>query len=217
MTALVVFNGDVDREFLVSQLLVSDLVVAADGAVRAILDAGGSCDVLVGDMDSLDQIDLTELRAVNPELDVRMFPSEKDATDGELALRAALESDPDRIGVVGAFGGNRLDHEFANISLLANEDWRDRDVVLVDPTRRVSLLTNRTEINGVAGDVITLIPFGGGVTGISSEGLRYELNNRDLVVGTSLGVSNELLATSAVVTVATGMLLVVHEGQRATD
>ena len=59
MTTLVVFNGDVDREFLVSQLLVSDLVVAADGAVRAILDAGGSCDVLVGDMDSLDQIDLT--------------------------------------------------------------------------------------------------------------------------------------------------------------
>ena len=146
-----------------------------------------------------------------------MFPSEKDATDGELALRAALESDPDRIVVVGAFGGNRLDHEFANISLLANEDWRDRDVVLVDPTRRVSLLTNRTEINGVAGDVITLIPFGGGVTGISSEGLRYELNNRDLVVGTSLGVSNELIGVVAKIVVAPGMLLVVHEGQRATD
>ncbi len=217
MTTLVVFNGDVDREFLVSQLLVSGLVVAADGAVRAILEAGGSCDVLVGDMDSLNQSDLTELRVVNPELDVRMFPSEKDATDGELALRVALESDPDRIVVVGAFGGNRLDHELANISLLANEALRDRDVVLVDPTRRVSLLTNQTEINGDPGDVITLIPFGGGATGISSEGLRYELNNRDLFFGASLGVSNELLATSAVVTVVTGMVLVIHEGQGSTD
>ena len=217
MTMLVVFNGDVDREFLVSQLVVSGPVVAADGAARAVLEAGGSCDVLVGDMDSIDQSDLTELRAVNPELDVRMFPSEKDATDGELALRVALESDPDRIVVVGAFGGNRLDHEFANIFLLANEDWRDRDVVLVDPTRRISLLTNRTEINGVPGDVVTLIPFGGGVTGVSSEGLRYELNNQDLVVGTSLGVSNELIGVVATIVVATGMLLVVHEGQRATD
>lgn len=212
---LVVLHGDVDRAFLASQLVTAHQVVAADGAARVVLEAGGVCDVIVGDCDSLDERGLAASRAANPEVDVRVFPSGKDATDGELALRAALDMHPDSVVVVGAFGGRRLDHELATISLLANADWRDHDIVLADSRRQISLVTNEDQlrISGAAGDIVTLLPVDGPAIGVCSEGLRYGLGGRDLDVGTSLGVSNELLGDRATVSMEAGMLLVVHERQ----
>lgn len=211
LTVLVVLNGDIDRTFLAGQLVEADRVIAADGGARAVTVAGGVCDVIVGDGDSLGEAGFARARAANPEVEVRRFPTAKDATDAELALRTALEVDPDHIVVVGAFGGARLDHELASVMLLANRRWRDRDVVLADGRREVRLVTGRIEIHGRAGDFVTLLAVGGPVGNLHSNGLRYELADHGLDVGTSLGVSNELAASSASLEVGFGMLLVVHE------
>ena len=125
LTVLVVLNGDIDPAFLAQQLGTADRVVAADGGAGAVTASGGICDVVVGDGDSLDEAGFARAQAANPEIEVRRFPTAKDATDAELALRTALEVDPERIVVVGAFGGARLDHELASVVLLANPDWRD--------------------------------------------------------------------------------------------
>ncbi len=211
LTVLVVLNGDVDPAFLARQLATADRVVAADGGARAVSESGGICDVIVGDGDSLGEAGLSEAQAANPDVEVRRFPTAKDATDAELALRAALEVDPDRVIVVGAFGGARLDHELASVMLLANPSWRDRAVVLADGRREVRLVTDRAEIRGQAGDIVTLLAVGGPVENIHSNGLAYELDGRSLEVGTSLGVSNELTGSAATLEIASGMLLLVHE------
>ncbi len=210
-TVLVVLNGDIDPAFLARQLAAADRVVAADGGAQAVTESGAACDVIVGDGDSLGEQGLVEAQAANPDVEVRRFPTAKDATDAELAMRAALEVDPDRIIVVGAFGGARLDHELASVMLLANQHWLDRDVVLADSRRDVRLVTDRAEIRGQAGDIVTLLAVGGPVKNIHSHGLAYELGGRSLVVGTSLGVSNELTGSTATVEVESGMLLLVHE------
>ncbi len=211
LTVLVVLNGDVESAFLAQQLGTADRVVAADGGASAVTAAGGVCDVIVGDGDSLGEAGFAQARAANPEVEIRRFPTAKDATDAELALRAAVELDPERILVVGAFGGARLDHELATVMLLANPRWRDRDVALADGRREVRLVTNRVEIQGRPGDTVTLLAVGGSVRDIHSGGLVYELGGRSLEVGTSLGVSNELAESKASLEVGSGMLLVVHE------
>lgn len=217
LTVLVVLNGDVDPAFLARQLATADRVVAADGGAAAVSAAGAACDVIVGDGDSLGEVGFAEAQAANPDVEVRRFPTAKDATDAELALRAALEVDPDRVIVVGAFGGARLDHELATVMLLSNRRWRDRDVVLADGRREVRLVTDRTEIHGVAGNIVTLLAVGGPVGKVHSDGLKYELAGRDLEVGTSLGVSNELAESRASLEVESGMLLVVHEYGSGAD
>ena len=217
MTVLVALNGDVDPAFLRRQLKTVDRVVAADGGALAVTAAGGVCDVIVGDGDSLGEDGLARARAVNPDVEVRRFPTAKDATDAELAIQAALEEDPQRIVVVGAFGGSRLDHELANVMLLANERWRDREVVLADGRREVRLVTDQAEIRGCAGDIVTLLAVGGPVGNIRSRGLSYELGGRSLEVGTSLGVSNELTGSTATLEVGSGMLLLVHEHGAGCD
>ena len=217
MTVLVVLNGDIEQEFLAKQLAQAARVVAADGGALAVTAAGGVCDVIVGDGDSLGEDGLVRARAVNPDVEVRRFPTAKDATDAELAIQAALEEDPQRIVVVGAFGGSRLDHELANVLLLANERWRDREVVLADGRRDVRLVTDQAEIRGCAGDIVTLLAVGGPVANVRSRGLSYELGGRSLEVGTSLGVSNELTGSTATLEVGSGMLLLVHEHGAGRD
>lgn len=211
LTVLVVLNGDIDSAFLARQLVTADRVVAADGGAGAVTAAGGACDVIVGDGDSLDEAGFASARVANPDVEIRRFPTAKDATDAELALRTALEADPERIVVVGAFGGARLDHELATVMLLANPRWRDLDVVLADGRREIRLVTERAEIQGRAGDFVTLLAVGGPVRNIHSRGLRYELAGHELELGTSLGVSNELAEPRASLEVGSGMLLLVHE------
>ena len=214
---LVVLNGDIDPAFLARQLAMADRVIAADGGARAVTAAGGICNVIVGDGDSLGEDGFARAREANPNVEVRRFPTAKDATDAELAIQTALEVDPKRIVVVGAFGGSRLDHELANVLLLANERWRDRRVVLADGQRDVQLLTDQAEIRGCAGDIVTLLAVDGPVANVRSRGLSYELGGRSLEVGTSLGVSNELTGSTATLEVGSGMLLLVHEHGAGRD
>lgn len=211
LTVLVVLNGDIDPPYLAGQLAAADRVVAADGGAAAVTAAGGVCDVIVGDGDSLGEAGFAQARAANPDVEIRRFPTAKDATDAELALRTALEADPERIVVVGAFGGARLDHELATVMLLANPRWRDRNVTLADGHRAVRLVTGRAEIHGRPGDIVTLLAVGGPVREIHSHGLAYELGGHRLEVGTSLGVSNELTGSTATLEVGSGMVLLVHE------
>ena len=88
---LVVLNGDIDPAFLARQLAMADRVIAADGGARAVTAAGGICNVIVGDGDSLGEDGFARARAANPDVEVRRFPTAKDATDAELALQTALE------------------------------------------------------------------------------------------------------------------------------
>jgi thiamine pyrophosphokinase len=49
-----------------------------------------------------------------------------------------------------------------------------------------------------------------------TEGLLYPLRDEDLLPGSTRGVSNELVATTAVVTVRAGTLLAVQPGLAGT-
>lgn len=209
--ALVVLHGDLEPAHLRRELDLADLVVAADGGAQAVTAAGGACHAIVGDQDSLTPQELEAARRRNPAVDVRAFPIAKDATDAELALATAFELGAQSVVVVGAFGGRRLDHALATISILAHPAWHDREVVLTDPRRSVTLVTARREWTGAPGDLITLLPVEGDATGVSTQGLRYTPRDGRLPFGTSLGVSNEMTGRRASVSLRDGALLLVHE------
>jgi thiamine pyrophosphokinase len=57
---------------------------------------------------------------------------------------------------------------------------------------------------------VSLLPLGDGVTGVTTEGLRYPLRGEPLPVGPARGLSNVRDAGVARVTVATGRLLIVE-------
>ena len=207
-----VLNGDIDPPYLRRQLEAADLVVGADGGAAAVTAAGGRCDVIVGDQDSLTIEALAAAQARNPAVEIRVHPREKDATDAELALAAAVDRGADAALVVGAFGGERRDHEVANVLLLAHAGWRGLDVTLGDPHQEIRLVTGRREWCGAVGDLVTLLAVGGDAEGVTTHGLQYALRDSRLAWGSSRGVSNVMREPTAAVEVRRGSLLVIHWG-----
>ena len=65
-------------------------------------------------------------------------------------------------------------------------------------------------LHGRIGDVVTLLPFGGDVRGITTDGLRFPLRDEPLRLGPARGLSNVRLSQTAAVTVREGLLLVIE-------
>jgi thiamine pyrophosphokinase len=190
------------------------LVIAADGGLHKAQLLGLRPDLVIGDGDSLGPDALAEL--ADSGIELRLHPRDKDESDTELALRAAVERGAQRIVVLGALGGVRFDHGLANVLLLALPELAGRAVVLVDRRTTVRLLAGAgaaLELHGTAGDLVSLLPLSEQVTGVRTVGLRFALRGEPLAQGPGRGLSNELTGTHARIEIDGGRLAVIHIAQ----
>ena len=191
-------------------------VVAADGGARHAAELGLTIDRWIGDGDSLDREELERLRAAGTRVD--LVDRDKDASDTELAIGVALEEGADELVVLGAFGGDRLDHSIANLSLLDHPGLGRRAVTLLDASARVQLVRApgadgapiEVPLPGRVGDLVSLLPYGADVQGVVTRGLRYPLVHETLRAGAARGLSNVREAADASISVGSGGLLVVE-------
>ena len=83
------------------------LIIAADSGLALADGLGLAVDVVVGDLDSALPADLDSARKAGAVIEPH--PADKDATDLDLAMTAAIERGAERVVVVGG-GAGRLDH-----------------------------------------------------------------------------------------------------------
>lgn len=186
-----------------------DVVVAADGGARHATALGRRLDLWVGDGDSIEADELAAIAAAG--IPVQRSPVDKDESDTELALLAALDAGAARITILGALGGARLDHELANVWLLGHPRLVGCDVRLLDAAVRMRLVgSGRADLGGRIGDLVSLLPFAGDATGLVTEGLRFPLRDESLRSGPSRGLSNVRVSSEASLMVGSGRILVVE-------
>lgn len=183
-------------------------VVAADQGWALARRLDLDVDVLVGDLDSIDAADLATAEAEG--VDVRRHRPDKDATDLDLALDLAVAGGARRLVVLDG-GGDRFDHQVANVFVAARAA-RHAEVTVVTTDSVLTIVTDGRALHGQPGDTVSLLPLFGRVEGISTTGLLYPLSGEALISGSSRGVSNELVAPSARVTVEAGTLLAIQPG-----
>jgi thiamine pyrophosphokinase len=185
------------------------LVVAADGGARHAPALGVTLDRWVGDGDSLDGPALAALAAAGVPLE-RARP-DKDETDTELAILAALRLGAEGVVILGALGG-RIDHALANIGLLSMPALAGRSAVILDAGSRLSLLVGpgTAALVGRRGDLVSLLPVGDAVEGVTTSGLVYPLDDEPLPAGTPRGLSNVVATDAASVRLRRGRLLIVE-------
>lgn len=196
------------------------LVIAADGGARHAARLGVTIDAWVGDGDSLDADGMAALLAAAIPME-RSSPH-KDESDTELAVRAAIRRGAAGLVIVGALGGTRIDHALANIGLLAMTELAGRPATLIDARSRITLVRApdpegapvHRPLPGRTGDLVSLLPLGPGVIGVTTRGLAYPLNDEPLPEGPARGLSNVRTASDAAVTVGGGLLLVVESPAR---
>jgi thiamine pyrophosphokinase len=210
-TAYVFAGGDAPGAGALVDLGDQVLVIAADSGLAHAHAAGVRVDVVVGDLDSVDPDQLDAAAAAGTTIE--RHPTDKDATDLELALETARRHGARRVVVVGAEGG-RVDHFLANVLLLASPAFADLEVEarLGRGTTTVVRPGPGRELRGAAGELVTLLAVGGAAHGVHTEGLRWRLSGDTLAPGSSRGVSNQLVAEVARVRLAEGVLLAVQPG-----
>ncbi len=202
-TVLIFAGGDSPTAALAEELPEPELIIAADSGYDVAVEAGFAVDVLIGDMDSI----ATEV--IPTHVIIERYPTDKDATDLELAMARVSGDRPQRIVVVGGAGG-RFDHELATAMLLCSDRWDGVDEIDWVTDRGWShVIKGRRIIHGDIGSTISLIPMGGPVTGVTTKGLRWDLHGATIQPGSTWGVSNEFTGPVADIRLGSGCLMAV--------
>ena len=209
---LIITGGPIDLGFARSYLSGEgfDRVIAVDRGLNAAWALGIVPDVIVGDFDSADPAALADFRRREHIVCV-VHQSETDDTDTELAIKRAAAMGAGYIVLLGATGG-RLDHLLGNIHLLYPCLQRGVEACILDPGNKLYLIDGerRFKRREVWGTYISFLPLTEEVKGITLRGFKYPLTDKDIAIGTSLCISNELAADEAVITLQDGVLIVVE-------
>ena len=179
-----------------------DFIIAADGGYDSLIRHGYTPDLLIGDFDSL-KSDIPEgVRTIR-------HPKEKDETDMFLAYGEGVKLGYTEFVMLGATGG-RLDHTYANISLLQYGKERGHNITVIDENGIILCLKNESiTLSGNSGDTFSVFAIGGEARGVSIKGAKYEAENVTLSPAFPLGVSNEFTDTDAHISIIDGVLLVI--------
>ncbi|HCT37289.1 MAG TPA: thiamine diphosphokinase [Firmicutes bacterium] len=187
------------------------LIIAADAGARHLLSAGCLPHIAVGDFDSLSPGELALLEQSG--CDVRKHPCAKNETDTHLATDIAIAAGAKEITVFGGIGG-RLDHSLANVQLLVYMYDHGCTGKITDGIQTAYLLTDRLELTGWhPGDILSILPLTPQLTGLTITGLRYDLVETEVQMGTTRTISNEFTESGCgQLALASGLAVVLTQG-----
>lgn len=204
---LIFIGGDLPHPNVRQHLPADAFIIAADSGYAHAIAMGFVPNELVGDMDSITAVDLTDARDSN--ILISQFPTDKNQTDTELAIASAIVRESTHITVVSG-GGDRFDHVLGMVHSLAS-CAPAVDTTLLIGTARISYAayTKEFRITTQPGNTISLIPIGGAAT-VTTTGLQWELDSDTLQSFASRGVSNITTGDSVSISVTDGSLAVIE-------
>lgn len=180
-----------------------DFVIAADGGYEHLRERRVKCDLLVGDMDSLDTLpcDIPTLRV----------PVEKDETDTYLCYLEGVRRGYNEFVIYGGVGG-REDHTFANYSLLIGAILQGNKIKLVGKDFDIFAINNeKIALRTESGKALSIFAYPSDAKGVSIEGCKYCASDITLSPTFPLGVSNSTAADTFTIEVKCGTLLIMLE------
>lgn len=188
-----------------------DHVVAVDRGLDALLGAGLSCDVYVGDADTVSDAGRALVDAAEA-FEVERHSPYKDYTDLALALDSVRRRWPGAEVVATCATGGRPDMALSVLGLLAGyEDapvWIEENEV----TARILHQDETWTIEGADGKTFSIIAIAPN-TEISEHGLEWELDHSPLGLLADTGISNVVRSTATIqVHTGTAIAYLLREG-----
>lgn len=199
MKAVIIAGGEIkDYNLLKEYIKKSDIVICADRGYDHLRKTGLKADIVLGDMDSAKCMDIDEKKI--------LYPKKKDLTDSEIAIDYAVENGYKTLYLF-AFLGTRMDHTINNISLLFKYD--NVDAKVIDEKNEIMVMREENVLSGKKGDIVSIIPFGEDIVGVTTSGLEYPLFCEDLFFSKSRGVSNLMTDNECIITKKSGKGLII--------
>lgn len=206
MNYIVIASGNLEKYDYFERLIrLADKVVAADGGAGHLRKMNIAPDIAIGDLDSMDKE--TRLFLEQNKVPLITHPVDKDATDTELAVQWAMDNNAHSITLLGATG-TRIDHTLANIFLLKKITRAGILCKIVDDNNEIHLLVDKFEIAGKPGEYLSVIPLTSSIEGLTITGVDFPLEDHELPMGSSLGISNRFKGGTAQISIKNGMAIV---------
>ncbi len=141
---------------------------------------------------------------------LKKFPSEKNETDGELAVDRALSLGATDLVFYGG-GGGREDHFLGNLHLLLKAKAAGALTAVLKTNGAGISLCGKGEQRFACkkGQTVSLLPFGGDAHIMKMEGFKYAEKDLQLCYGSTRGISNLTVSEEISFRVEEGYVLVI--------
>ncbi len=204
MRALIVCNGSWPETLLLAEeAAAADLIIGADGGTQFLLDSGIFPDIVTGDLDSFTVPE--DLKT--PEAFQVIHDPDQETNDLEKALKMARDKGAKNVVLLAATG-LRLDHTLKNLSVIMQFDDAFDSILIRDSYHDISVVPKNARYVVSAGTDISLFPLSGKVEGITTQGLKYPLNNEAIENGVRDGSSNTAIDDVVEISYTSGTLLI---------
>jgi thiamine pyrophosphokinase len=207
MKVIIISGGNPpSKELLLQEITEDTFLIAADSGANCLYRYNISPDLLLGDFDSIDKNVLEYFKKSNCAIDV--YPTEKDFTDTEIAVKKALSMKPSEIVFLGCTG-SRVDHLLGNIGMLKVCLQNGVNAYIKDENNNIRLIGAPILLKGTEGQIFSLQAYGEEVIGLTIKGAKYPLDNYNLKIGESITISNEFAGNIVNLKFKTGTLMVI--------
>lgn len=157
--------------------------------------------LIIGDFDSHEKPN--DLR------NVIVLPVVKDDTDTIFAVKEGIRRGYDDFLLLGVTGG-RQDHNLGNIYSLLMLANRGKNAIIIDDYSEMRVISPNEVIHIQQGwKFFSLLNITGTARGINITGAKYNLNDAEILPEFQYGISNEVEADEAIVSLNEGHLLLV--------
>lgn len=189
------YGGEIDAE--------GKFVMCCDGAYAWAKDKV-KIDENIGDFDSLPYM------PTPPPSEI--YPSEKNFTDGEIAMRKLVQRGVREVEIYGACGG-REDHFLGNLQLLYYAHSHGVKAKIISDTAIIFAGSGEIKLDKIKGLTFSVLPFGGAVHIMYSRGFKYEYPPV-IGYGECRGISNEGIADGGVLAIGEDetALIIINRG-----
>ncbi|OOB79264.1 MAG: thiamine diphosphokinase [Epulopiscium sp. Nuni2H_MBin003] len=204
MKVAILANGEYAEYKFCKSLVEYDYIICADNGLYHADKLNITPNLLIGDFDSVDKTLLEKYNFVETK---RLQPI-KDETDTECAVDYAVSIGATEITIFAGIG-TRFDHSFANVQLLLKILNLGVKGNIINTHNNIYLIDNSIEIKGRENTLVSLLPLSKKVTGVSTEGLFYGLDNGEFEMGKPYGVSNVVIQKYAKISIKQGLLLII--------
>lgn len=192
-------NGNISNYPLIKSLILRcDRCVAVDGGLIHCDTMDIVPDLIIGDFDSTPAHLLERYSTVQR----LQYPVDKDQTDLELAFTAVNQPSTEKVVIFGGCEG-RTDHLLSNLLLL---DKYPSLVSFETDYETITAITHQRDYPCKPGQTISLIPYNEAVSGVTTQNLKWELQDAELDRN-FISLSNICLHDSFSVSIKRGTLL----------
>lgn len=215
MKFLIMANGDYgDLGWYQANKDRFDRVISVDGGTAWAQKLDIIPHFVVGDMDSIQEADCEYARQAGAVFHV--FPTAKDFTDTQLALKLAVKHGATDISLWGGIG-TRLDHTLSNLFSTIMCVECNIKVRFESPELTIYIIQGHLTIPGQPGETVSVMVLGGRATGVVLRGFRYPLQGVVLEGRWQYAISNVIARPNPEVGLTSGTLAVFHYRQLSED